>query len=111
MAVYVNFDEGLRRVMNNAGLYVKLLAKFRNETSLDEISASLEAGDYEKARTAAHTVKGLAANLSLIELFEKTRDLESQIRAKSVRPGAFEGVKAVFEETVKEVDKVILEHG
>jgi HPt (histidine-containing phosphotransfer) domain-containing protein len=109
--MYVNFEEGSGRVMNNAKLYVKLLVKFRNETSLDGIFASLEAGDYEKAQAAAHTVKGLAANLSLAELFEKTRDLESRIKEKSVQPEAIDRLKAAFDETVKEIDKVILEHG
>jgi HPt (histidine-containing phosphotransfer) domain-containing protein len=111
MAVYVNFAEGSQRVMNNAKLYLKLLTKFRNETKLDDLSAALEAGDYETAQTAAHTVKGLAANLSLPELFEKVRDIESMIKQKSVPDGAFALVKTAFEETMREVDKVIADHG
>jgi HPt (histidine-containing phosphotransfer) domain-containing protein len=110
MAVYVNFEEGSKRVMSNTKLYVKLLIKFKTETTLDDLSAALDAGDFEKAQTAAHTVKGLAGNLSLIELFEKVRDLESQIKEKSVQAGAFDLVKTTFAETIKEVDKVILEH-
>jgi HPt (histidine-containing phosphotransfer) domain-containing protein len=97
--------------MNNAKLYVKLLAKFKTETNLDDLSAALAAGDYDKAQVAAHTIKGLSANLSLMELFEKTRDFESQIKEKAVQDGAFDIVKTTFEETVKEVDKVIAEHG
>jgi HPt (histidine-containing phosphotransfer) domain-containing protein len=111
MAVYVDFEEGTKRVMNNAKLYVKLITKFRNENNLDELSAALGAADYEKAQTAAHTLKGIAANLSLTELFEKVRDLESQIKEKAVQDGAFETVKTVFDETVKEVDKVIAQNG
>lgn len=109
--VYVNFDEGLKRVMNNTKLYVRLLDKFRTDTRLDELFARLEAGDYEKARIAAHTVKGVAANLSLTELFEKVKDLESQIKEKSVQPGAPDTVKTVFEETLKKVDEVIAQYG
>jgi HPt (histidine-containing phosphotransfer) domain-containing protein len=111
MAVFVNFEEGSKRVMSNVKLYVKLLTKFKTETKLDDLSAALTAGDYEKAQVAAHTIKGLSANLSLTELFEKTRDLESQIKEKSVPDGAFDIVKTAFEDTVKEVDKVIAEHG
>jgi HPt (histidine-containing phosphotransfer) domain-containing protein len=110
MAVYVDFEEGSRRVMNNTKLYIKLLAKFRTDTNLDDLSAALAAGDYDKAQVAAHTIKGLSANLSLMELFEKTRDFESQIKEKAVQDGAFGIVKTTFEETVKEVDKVIAEH-
>jgi HPt (histidine-containing phosphotransfer) domain-containing protein len=109
--VYVNFDEGLKRVVNNAKLYVRLLTKFRADTKLDELFAQLEAGDYEKAQVAAHTIKGVAANLSLTELFERIKDLESQIKEKAVQPGMPDTVKTVFEETLKKVDEVIAQYG
>jgi HPt (histidine-containing phosphotransfer) domain-containing protein len=109
--VYINFDEGLKRVMNNTKLYVRLLAKFRAGTRLDELSTRLEAGDYEKAQVEAHTIKGIAANLSLTEFFEKIRDLESQIKEKAVQPGALDTVKAVFGETLKKVDEVTAQYG
>jgi HPt (histidine-containing phosphotransfer) domain-containing protein len=109
--VYINFDEGLKRMMNNTKLYVRLLSKFKADTNLDELSAQLEAGDYEKAQMAAHTVKGVAANLSLTEFFNKIRDLEYQIKEKSVQPGALDTVKAVFEETLKKLDEVVAQYG
>ncbi|MDR0998123.1 MAG: Hpt domain-containing protein [Treponema sp.] len=109
--VYINFDEGLKRMMNNTKLYVRLLSKFKADTKLDELSAQIEAGDYEKAQIEAHTIKGVAANLSLTELSEKIRDLESQIKGKSVQPGAMDTVKAVFEETLKKVDEVVAQYG
>jgi HPt (histidine-containing phosphotransfer) domain-containing protein len=110
-AVYVNFEEGLKRVMNNTKLYVRLLAKFKADTKLDELSAQLEAGDYEKAQITAHTVKGVAANLSLTELFERIRDLESQIKEKAVQPEALATVKTVFDETLKKLDEVVAQYG
>jgi HPt (histidine-containing phosphotransfer) domain-containing protein len=109
--VYVNLDEGLKRVMNNAKLYVRLLTKFKTDTRLDELSARIEAGDYEQAQVAAHTIKGVAANLSLTELFEKIRNLESQIKEKAVQPGSLDTVKAVFGETLKKIDEVIAQYG
>jgi HPt (histidine-containing phosphotransfer) domain-containing protein len=110
-AVYINFEEGLKRVMNNTKLYVRLLTKFRADTRLDELSAQLEAGDYEKAQAAAHTIKGVAANLSLTELFERIRDLESRIKEKAVQPEALDAVKTVFDETLKKVDEAIAQYG
>jgi HPt (histidine-containing phosphotransfer) domain-containing protein len=109
--VYINFEEGLKRVMNNAKLYVRLLTKFRADTKLDELSAQIEAGDYEKAQMTAHTIKGVAANLSLTELFEKIRDMESQIKEKAVQPGTLDTVKTVLGETLKKVDEVIAQYG
>jgi HPt (histidine-containing phosphotransfer) domain-containing protein len=109
--VYVNFDEGVKRVMNNAKLYVKLLTKFKNDTRLDDLEAAVGAGDLEKAQIAAHTIKGTAANLSLSELFKQSLELETQIKAKSVQAGQMETVKAVFTQTLQEVDKVIAQNG
>jgi HPt (histidine-containing phosphotransfer) domain-containing protein len=109
--IYVNADEGKKRVMNNAKLYVKLLGKFKTDTRLDDLDAALAAGDMERAQTAAHTLKGVAANLSLTELFKQSLELETQIKAKTVNPGQLETVKTVFTRTLQEVDKVIAQNG
>ena len=109
--VYVNFEEGVKRVVNNAKLYVKLLTKFRNDTSLDDLEAALAAGELEKAQGAVHTLKGVAANLSLAEFFEQCLKLENQIKAGSPDPGQTETVKTVFAETLLEIDKVIAKNG
>jgi HPt (histidine-containing phosphotransfer) domain-containing protein len=105
--IYVNFDEGAARVMNNTKLYIRLLGKFKADTNLPELAAHLAAGDLEKAQISAHTLKGLAANLSLTELFERTRDLETQIKDRAVEEGALDTVQNVYEETLKKVDEVI----
>jgi HPt (histidine-containing phosphotransfer) domain-containing protein len=109
--IYVNFDEGVKRVMNNAKLYVKLLGKFKTDTNLDELLSSLAIPDYEKAQGIAHTIKGVAANLSLAELFKQILELETQIKGKTASPDQVETVKTVFGKTIEEVDKVIAQHG
>jgi len=109
--VYVDMADGVKRVMNNAKLYTRLLAKFRDDTTKsDDIEAALAVGDMEKARNAVHTLKGVAANLSLVELFKQSLELESQIKAGAVNPTQVETVKAVFIATLQEVNKVIAEN-
>ena len=111
MAVeYINEEEGKRRVMNNAKLYAKLLTKFKNDTNLDDLSSFVEAQDWEKAQGAAHTIKGIAANLSLTELFNQSLDVETQIKGKSLKPESLENLKACFAETVVQVEKVIAQN-
>ena len=110
-AVYVDFKEGIKRVMNNTKLYVKLLAKFKTDAKVDDIIEGLAAGDYEKARVQAHTIKGIAANLSLMELYKQILELETQIKAKAVDFIQVEKVKTVYAATVQEVDRVMAEHG
>ena len=108
--VYLDFAEGVKRVMNNAKLYVKLLTKFK-DTKLDDLEAALAAGELEKAQVAAHTIKGVAANLSLTELFKQSLELETQIKAGTPDPNQMETVKTVMTATLVEVDKVIAENG
>jgi HPt (histidine-containing phosphotransfer) domain-containing protein len=109
--IYVNAEEGQKRVMNNAKLYVKLLTKFKEGTKLDNLFSFAAAQDWEKAQVEAHTVKGVAANLSLTELFNQSLDVETQIKAKGVTSESLDSLKNCFEETIKEIDKVIAQNG
>jgi HPt (histidine-containing phosphotransfer) domain-containing protein len=108
-AVYVNFAEGVKRVMNNAKFYVKMLSKFRADTKIDNLETAVASGDLEKAQAAAHTIKGLAANLSLTELFNQSLELENRIKAGSPGQEQMETVKTVFAATLREIDKILAE--
>ena len=108
--VYVDQEDGKKRVMNNTALYAKLLGKFRDETNLESIFSAIDEGSYEKAQDLAHAVKGTTANLSLKDLNEKIVALEAQIKAKSVEPHIIEAVKTSFAATIPEIEKVIAEN-
>jgi HPt (histidine-containing phosphotransfer) domain-containing protein len=109
--VYIDFADGLKRVVNNKALYTKLLTKFRNENKLDDLEAAIAANDMEKAKGAAHTLKGVAANLALIELHKQSLALETQIKAGAADPAQLNTVKTAFAKTLQEIDKVISENG
>jgi len=109
--VYLDYADGIKRVMNNAKLYTKLLTKFRNDTNLDELETAVAEGNLEAAQGVAHTLKGVAANLSLTELFNQSLELETQIKANSIDPNQVEKLKAVFAATIIEVDRVVAENG
>jgi len=105
--VYINEEEGKKRVMNNAKLYVKLLAKFKADISLRDLLASVENQDWEKAKTDVHAIKGIAANLSLTELFNQALNLEGQLHGANLKPESMDNLKICFAETLAEVEKVI----
>jgi HPt (histidine-containing phosphotransfer) domain-containing protein len=109
--VYIDIEDAKKRVMNNEKLLAKLLTKFKDDTNLKDMEAALAAGDMEKAQVAAHTLKGLSANLSLKELNRVTIEIEAQIKARDVKPDQLSIVKNVFNETLPEVDKVIAQYG
>jgi HPt (histidine-containing phosphotransfer) domain-containing protein len=108
--VYIDEADGRKRVMNNAKLYHRLLAKFRAENNLNEIIAAINAGDYEKAQVAAHTLKGISANLSLSELYKQSLDVESQIKGRALDPGALDTLSACFTATQEAIDKVLAQN-
>jgi len=108
--VYINVEEGSKRVMNNTKLYAKLLNKFKDDPSLGQISEALEKNDLASAQTLVHTVKGLAANLSLTELYKQSVELEAQIKAGAADPQKVELFKSVHAQTLIETDKVIAQY-
>ena len=105
--VFVNEEEGKKRVMNNGKLYAKLLTKFKTDTNLNDFVDFVEAQNWEKAQVVIHTVKGIAANLSLTELFNQSIDVEAQIKGKSLKQESVENLKACFDETLIHVEEVI----
>jgi len=109
--VYIDFADGVKRVMNNAKLYVRLLTKFKTDTRLDNLETAIATNDMEKAKNAAHTLKGLSANLSLTELNKQSLALETQIKAGVADPAQLNVVKSAFAKTLQEIDKVIAENG
>jgi len=105
--VYIDEEDGKKRVMNNGKLYAKLLTKFKADTNLADLVAFAEAQDWEKAQGAAHTLKGIAANLSLTELHKQSLDVETQIKAKSLEGESLANLKTCFEKTLIAADEVI----
>ena len=108
--VYINEVEGKKRVMDNGKLYAKLLTKFKTDTNLNDLVAFAGAQEWEKAQVSAHTLKGIAANLSLTELFNQSLDVETQFKGKSINPDSLEKIKVCFTETLNQLDKVIAQY-
>lgn len=107
---YINETEGLNRVMNNTKLFIRLLTKFKNTNNLNGILDALQARDYEKAQAAVHTIKGVAANLSLTALYEQSKSLEIEIKARDAKQDSLEKIKLCFAETLDAIDKVLARH-
>ena len=105
--IYIDIEAGSKRVMNNLKLYAKLLIKFKEDPAFNELSAAFAAGDMEKARVANHALKGLSANLSLIELNKQSIILETQIKAGFAEPQRIELFNNVYAQTLIELEKVI----
>jgi two-component system sensor histidine kinase/response regulator len=78
----VDVAGGLKRVAGNARLYRDLLVQFaaKQADAGLQIAAALESGDRKLAERMAHTVKGVAGNIGLREVFPAAEKLERAIR-------------------------------
>ena len=61
-------------------LVEKFVRKFLDDQSYAQITAAMEAGNHDDAFRAAHTLKGVAANLSFTRLRASASDLTELLR-------------------------------
>lgn len=64
----INVEAMLQRLMGNEIFVEKLLKKFLEDSNYQKLKEAFEQKDYEKAYQAAHALKGVSANMSMILL-------------------------------------------
>ena len=75
-----DFDKVLER-MGSEALVKRFAIKFLEDKSFEELTESLKEKDGECAFRAAHTLKGVCANLGLDRLYEADSELTEKLRA------------------------------
>jgi len=90
----IDSSDGLRRMMNKAPLYEKVLRDFhtRFNGEAERIRQALAAGDRDSATRMAHSVKGTGGTIGARELFARAQALEESI--KGARPDHGEQLSA-----------------
>ena len=63
-----DYNDALRRMMNDA-LIARMISKFMSGDSVKNMVSLYENKDYRTLFSSAHTLKGVAGNLSLTPLF------------------------------------------
>ena len=66
-------------------LVEKFVRKFLDDRSYAELTAAMAAGDHDAAFRAAHTLKGLAANLGLVQLWQAASALTEALRGSDMQ--------------------------
>ena len=89
----VDTDGALRRFSGNTALYEKFLFKFPADENFAKITPALQAGDWEGALTAAHTLKGVSGNLGMDRLYRACAETVALLRAED-----YDGANASGEE-------------
>lgn len=79
--VGTELDATMARFMNNEAMYEKFLVRFTKDQNFALLSDSIAAGNNTDAEHAAHTLKGVAANLGFAPLASQLETYIAKIRA------------------------------
>ena len=88
LAEYVDIEDGLNRIQKNKKVYDMILRSFVKNTYYGELSEQLEGGDIAAAERTAHTIKGVAANLSLPLVYELSASLDAHLKVGEIGESA-----------------------
>jgi HPt (histidine-containing phosphotransfer) domain-containing protein len=99
----IDSEEGLKRVGGNLNLYKRLLQKFVDANYYAPLQEAIEAGDIEAAEQAAHTIKGVAANLALSRITAIATALDSDLKNAGDYAANFAALKPAIDDTLEAI--------
>ena len=88
--------------LKNISLITKIVKKFNDDQSFNELEKALNEKNVEEAFRAAHTLKGICLNLSFKQLKDDTVEITEILRA-----GSFEGTDELFKKIKEEYKKTV----
>ncbi len=110
----IDLQQGLKRLGQNMELYRLILFEFRKEYTgaVAQMKGFIDTGDREGAMRYAHTIKGMAGNLSANGLADAALEIEMALRESAVEDYApfieqFEEVLNQFLSTSERVAKIL----
>ena len=106
MSKYIDQDSALKRVGGSTALYKRLLGKFVDGNYLAKLDELLAANDIPGAIAQAHTIKGVAANLSLLEINAVSQKLELALKNGDKYAPLVTELRAATEATIEEINKI-----
>jgi len=77
---YVDVKDALKRIGGSMDLYKRLLNQFSGGDHINPLEEALSSGAMEDAARLIHTLKGVAANLSLVKLSTVAGELEHKVK-------------------------------
>lgn len=76
----IDYDGAMERFGGNAALYERLALKFLDDAHFAALEQALADGDVDTAVREAHTLKGVAGNLSFTALYEAASKVNAALR-------------------------------
>ena len=83
IAYGANTEEGMQRCLDNEELYLRLVKSVAEDATFDALEAALRNNDLDAAFEAAHSLKGVLANLALTPLLAPVQEITELLRART----------------------------
>ena len=101
-SIGADYADVLNRMMQKEALVIRFAKKFVDDKSYETLCEAMNDKNVEEAFRAAHTLKGVAQNLSLKALYEPASELTEKLRA-----GEMDGTEEMLEKVAVEYQKTI----
>ena len=102
IAANIDYENGKKRFAGNEALYEKYLLKFRQDTHYQQAKAAFDNEDYDTLLKEAHTLKGVAGTLGLLDVYQNSADIVSALRngEEEQVPALIEKLQQAYERTI-----------
>jgi HPt (histidine-containing phosphotransfer) domain-containing protein len=101
VAYGVSYQATMDRFVNSERLYMRCMDMLIKDENLDKLGKALGAGDLHAAFEAAHTLKGVAANMGLTPLHKAVDQITEPLRISEARDYTQD-----YQAVVREFDRV-----
>ena len=92
----IDYAEALDRFAGNENLFIRLAAKYLNDPHFSALETAMATEDIAAAEREAHSLKGVAGNLSFTQLYNLAGRITDALRA-----GDFEAARSLMPELHK----------
>jgi len=103
---YVDVQDALKRIGGSMDLYKRLLNQFSGGDHIDPLEEALNTGAMEEASRLIHTLKGVAANLSLVKLSTLSGELEHKVKNGLEHSDTFAELKNAYYITSQQISEM-----
>jgi len=104
---YIDLNDGLNRIRGNKKLYAMMLKSFKANPMYPQAKAAVLNGDLKTAQLQMHSLKGVAGNLSLKELFNTVVPVEGVLKSELVPASALQPIDEVLAKTMALIDRLL----
>ena len=105
---YINTEKALERIRGNVKLFKSLLTRFlATREQFEQLQKEIAANDREAASKSVHAIKGVAANLSMTELYDLCPPFEALLKTDGDTSESITAFGAVYEKTVESVNALL----